>query len=560
MNHIMQKKIFNRILYIVVLLCVLNSCENLAYDDLKDIESYIDNRPDSALSNICLIDTKELKSEKERAKYALLYTQAQIKNHVLVTNDSLINIAVDYYSNHGTANEKFLSLFNRGCVYINLGDYSHAMFDYTEAEQIANSLNNDYYIGLLYSQIGDIYMNGYNYSKSADSYLKAYDHFSNARKMFHQAYALADAGIMYWNSNNYIKAECALNKALKESKNISYSGLISKCLCNLAIFYENYEKHSKAKVVINELMKNIDTSSFSSILYGTMAKVCAVDNNRDSAMIYLNRSRYKVTDINDSVIYYLNASYIYEQFGDYALAYRYLKDGTMLQNREVRKKIEKPIIETKMDYYIAQNEFHKYKITKYKQLMLLTTIFFTLIASIVLVSIKYKIKQKNIELSKYLELANELQHNFNISCKIKSDMQQSVNELFSKQFLLFNKLLGTYYYETKELKENRGLLYKEIKDEIKYFENLKKSGQELEHIIDKYKNNLMSITRTELPQLSDKDYRFLCLMYAGFSMKAISIFTGDEVNSIYVRKSRIKQKIDRIKPPHASLFLTELSI
>ena len=556
----MQKNIFNRILYFTVLLCILNSCKNLVYDDLKDIESYIDNRPDSAMANICLIDTKKLKSEKERAKYALLCTQAQIKNHVLVTNDSLINIAVDYYSTYGTTNEKFLSLFNRGCVHINSGDYSQAMLDYTEAEQIANSLNNDYYLGLLYSQIGDIYMNSYNYSKSAGIYLKAYDHFYNAKKIFHQAYALVDAGIMYWNSNNYIKAECTLNKALEESKNISYNELINKCLCNLAIFYENYEKHSKAKAAINELMKEIDTSSFSSILCGTIAKVHAVDNNRDSARIYLNRSRYKATDISDSVIYYLNASYIYEQFGNYSLAYRYLKDGTMLQSKEVRKKIEEPIIETKMEYYMAQNEFHKYKITKYKQFMLLIALFFTLIVSIVLITIKYKIKRKNTELSKYLELANELQHNFNISCKIKSDMQQSINELFSKQFSLFNKLLGTYYYETKELKENRGLLYQEIKDEIKYFENLKKSGQELEHIIDKYKNNLMFITRTELPQLSDKDYRFLCLMYAGFSMKAISIFTGDEVNSIYVRKSRIKQKIDRLRPPHASLFLTELSI
>jgi len=527
---------------------------------LKAIESYIDNRPDSAMSNICLIDTKKLKSNKERAKYALLYTQAQIKNHVLVTNDSLINLAVDYYSSHGTANEKFLSLFNRGCVYINKGDYAHAMLDYTEAEQIVNSLNNDYYSGLLYSQIGDIYMNSYHYSKSADLYLNAYDHFSNAQKIFHQAYALVDAGIMYWNSNNYIKAEDALNKALEEAKHISYGELINKCLCNLAIFYENYENHAKAKVVINELIKKIDTNSFSSILYGTMAKVYAVDNNRDSAILYLNRSKSKAMDINDSVIYYLNASYIYEQFGNYSLAYRCLKDGTMLQNKEVRKKIEDPIIETKIDFYMAQNAFHKYKIVKYKQLILLIVLFFTLTGSTVLVAIKYKIKQKNIEVSKYLELADELQHNFNISCKIKTDMQQSVNDLFSKQFSLFNKLLDSYYYETKELKENRGLLYKEIKDEIKYFENFKKSRQELEYIIDKYKNNLMSITRAELPQLSDKDYRFLCLMYAGFSIKAISIFTGDEVNSIYVRKSRIRQKIDRLRPPHTSLFLTELSI
>ena len=39
----------------------------------------------------------EMRQNRTRALYALLYTQAQEKNYVYETDDSLINIAVEYY-------------------------------------------------------------------------------------------------------------------------------------------------------------------------------------------------------------------------------------------------------------------------------------------------------------------------------------------------------------------------------------------------------------------------------------------------------------------------------
>lgn len=53
----------------------------------------------------------------------------------------------------------------------------------------------------------------------------------------------------------------------------------------------------------------------------------------------------------------------------------------------------------------------------------------------------------------------------------------------------------------------------------------------------------MSTIRTYLPNLTEMEYRLLCYWCAGFSGKAISIFTGDTTNNIYVKKSRIKEDI-----------------
>ena len=43
--------------------------------------------------------------------------------------------------------------------------------------------------------------------------------------------------------------------------------------------------------------------------------------------------------------------------------------------------------------------------------------------------------------------------------------------------------------------------------------------------------------------ISEMEYRLLCYLCVGFSAKAISIFTGDSTNNIYVKKSRIKREI-----------------
>ena len=71
----------------------------------------------------------------------------------------------------------------------------------------------------------------------------------------------------------------------------------------------------------------------------------------------------------------------------------------------------------------------------------------------------------------------------------------------------------------------------------------KQSIRQLEDMVNHYKGNIMITIREVFPNLSEMEYRLLCYLCAGFSAKAISIFTGDSTNTIYVKKSRIKREI-----------------
>ena len=64
-------------------------------EKLLQAETVMNEYPDSALNLLKGIAQTELQTREHHARYALLYSQALDKNYIDLTNDSLINIAVD---------------------------------------------------------------------------------------------------------------------------------------------------------------------------------------------------------------------------------------------------------------------------------------------------------------------------------------------------------------------------------------------------------------------------------------------------------------------------------
>ena len=93
-----------KIIFVILCAILFAGCGNQQVrKTLNQAESIMDQQPDSALSLLKQIEGNRILSEKQNALYALLYSQALDKNYIDITNDSLINIAVDYYQNHGSA-------------------------------------------------------------------------------------------------------------------------------------------------------------------------------------------------------------------------------------------------------------------------------------------------------------------------------------------------------------------------------------------------------------------------------------------------------------------------
>lgn len=65
---------------------------------LQKVESIMFMHPDSALFLLQTIENPERLEESAKAHYALLLVQAQYKNGISVGNDSLLQIAYQYYN------------------------------------------------------------------------------------------------------------------------------------------------------------------------------------------------------------------------------------------------------------------------------------------------------------------------------------------------------------------------------------------------------------------------------------------------------------------------------
>lgn len=75
--------------------------ENDATRLLDNAEAHLEMHPDSAFVALDSLDRRHLNTPELRARHALLYSIALEKCGISMTNDSIINIAVDYYSSNG---------------------------------------------------------------------------------------------------------------------------------------------------------------------------------------------------------------------------------------------------------------------------------------------------------------------------------------------------------------------------------------------------------------------------------------------------------------------------
>lgn len=137
-------------------LLAVASCSRTDDARLAVAERQMAEHPDSALLTLRQIDASSL-NRHNTALYALLLTQAQYKNDITATSDSLINIALDYFSD---GKRHIECLIYKGAVLQELGEEQEAI-DYLKKAEAATSPTDNEMLGYINMRLGNIYMNSY---------------------------------------------------------------------------------------------------------------------------------------------------------------------------------------------------------------------------------------------------------------------------------------------------------------------------------------------------------------------------------------------------------------
>lgn len=160
----------------VVMVCITTSCsQEKITPQLAWGKYYLWNAPDSAYCVLQTISSLEKLPEQERSLYALLFTQAMHRSGRKVTSDSLVNVAVDYYSQHGTPEEKASAFLSKGYILEDMGKDDQAIYAYKQAEEAVKTAKDLRIHFLVYTALGHINGQYAHYEKSLAYYRKALD-------------------------------------------------------------------------------------------------------------------------------------------------------------------------------------------------------------------------------------------------------------------------------------------------------------------------------------------------------------------------------------------------
>ena len=118
-----------RLLTILLLGLCLVSCNRHSghWATITAMERIIEERPDSVLNVLQAIDTDKLVGDEEPAKHALLLSMALDKNYIDKTDFEVLQPAIDYYEDNGSATDKLRTYYYQGRIYQNQGNDAAAM-------------------------------------------------------------------------------------------------------------------------------------------------------------------------------------------------------------------------------------------------------------------------------------------------------------------------------------------------------------------------------------------------------------------------------------------------
>ena len=182
-------------IYILSFILGLISCtrHSKEWNKLQDIETYIVTNADSALVTLQNILPENLANKEEKAKHALLLSMAMDKNYIDRTDFEVLQPAIDYYQDHGTADDKLRTYYYQGRIYQNKGDKDSSMRAFINGKELKDEMTDTLtYANLLVAQ-GTYLYSSYKIEEFIDNNLQAAKLYQAIGHSYYQMTSLVNA-------------------------------------------------------------------------------------------------------------------------------------------------------------------------------------------------------------------------------------------------------------------------------------------------------------------------------------------------------------------------------
>lgn len=517
---------------------------------LNDVESYISERPDSALAVLESIDRADLKNRGSEAHHALLHAMALDKNYIDVTDDSLASVAVKHYSKHGPKKYLARSLYYKGLSYFYDGQYEKSIIELSKAEPIA-AMHDSLYLGLTKVLQAEIYSSNFNEDSEIKLLEDAMDIYIDLNIEYHINVAKRSLAVAYTNVERFDDAERLL-KELISSENIN-SRILTKSLGDYA-FLMAVRPDSDYEEAVNYYEKTVaveDGRYMSKQDYWIWAYSLAKIGNTGKAKQIVDM----LSPIDSSGTAYYWQYAIAKTLGNTHEALDLFERFSDKNNEEVVQILKQSISTVQRDYYQSQYEISEYKL-RIRGLILSVVILSSIIviALVVLSAIRYR-HRKQEEKERYIRYAEEVSRQLDeFKNGTYSALQKKYISMYKEKYETLQILFEKYLQSDGRVDAEK-LVYKKVVSLINELRKDIENSSRFDKILDSELDGMMTNLRTEFPRLNQRYYMLFGYLALGFNSPIISHFMGCSENAVRIIKSRLKSTIKNSEAKHKSEFL-----
>ena len=521
-------------------------------DIFSTAEQQMDTYPDSALQLLKTIDSKHLVTKEGKARYALLYSQALDKNYIDVTEDSLINIAVEYYKDKKKYRYySMLSYYYKARVEYNRKSYSQSIVTAAIAEKIAQEIEDYFYLGLIYRCFSDNYNRAFNAVEELRYIKMAYECFKRSGSQLHEKHSLMSIGTCYVALRDNKSAINIYKELIKETDGL----LLGECLRYYADVLTIDGQFVEAKKYLLQLL-TFPGYSWSVDDYCNLARIYNKEEKRDSVVSYLNKANEVITEKKDSVFIFRALYEMSLSDNNHKEALSYLKKIYLLQDSVTDATLDQAIVTSHRDF-LEQEAFQVKKDAAYnRSIFTLWVVILIALIAILLFAVLYyyeTVKRKNIEVKTVLGNLCEIKMELDNRRNDLEQSQQQITEIFSSQFSILDNFTNIYLDHDGKNKVSSAVL-KELEKCIAGFSSQQRLD-ELNYAVNSSMNNIVDRLSLQVQSLSKNEINLFLYLCAQFSPRVISLFMNDKLENIYNKKSRLKRKIINSNAPDAKQFL-----
>ena len=543
--------------YIIILIVLLSlaSCTKHSehWETLAQVESYIEERPDSALVVLQGIDNEELANDEERAKHALLLSMALDKNFVDKTDFEVLQPAIDYYEDNGTATDKLRTYFYQGRIYQNAGNDAAALECFVKAISEGDESDDILTKARIYFNRGSIYYSLYEWDSFIETHKTAASYFKQAGRHHSYVHCLILIVNGYTLNNEHENALPYIDEC-KQLREIMSFPLLLGFYSSYITYLEDCGTDAELKDVVDEYLNTIPAENIDWLsLANAYQKLGLYEEALQAIEQYKNS-----TKASEEIKYKALKSEIYENLGRYEESLRAYKEYMVVSDSTTWAIMQQ---DTKFVEERHNLEMAKAKETeaKNKRTIAIMACVIALIGSLLVIMIirrrlqitRAKNRELEVEKQRYEQLyADAIAERDALTKMVEdSNVRDEAKAVIKARLDVLNKVIisqitGTTSANKKAYEELESLLA----DKESFIESTRLSIEG---------NNPEFITALKQRGLTDEEINICCLYAIGLKGKDIKAYTSQPRH--YHHSADIRHKLGLTESDtNLSIFLRDM--